>query len=756
VSSKGTTAYGRALILAISLTFIFSSLGFLCTSDAIATGPVEVSGIISQDTTWTLDNSPYVVTGNLLVAQDATLTIEAGVEVLFSSDLYLKVEGALNARGNESAWIVFTSDSSSPQMLDWKYIEFSRTSDDENCVLEYCEILYAETGIYIMDASPTISNCIVSNNYDGIVCEGYSEPNINNNTIRYNFLFGIALSDGLANVMDNRILDNGWTGITCGDEQSTPLIYNNTISNSTRGIDSTRGLPHIIHNTITDNEDGIFLHETDCWVWNNTIKENDNGIHITGNGQPNITYNNILDNTDYDVNCENERDIHAPFNYWGTNNTTELQEIIYDYQDDFNFGNFTVLPLLDGPSTGAPNISVPAVVDTDGDGVPDELDAFPNDPSEWKDSDGDGHGDNSDVFPFNPDEWLDTDSDGYGDNSDAFPTDPQEWMDSDKDGLGDNSDVFPTDFPTDPLEWMDSDGDGQGDNSDVFPTDPLEWMDSDGDGHGDNSDVFPNDPEEWLDFDLDDVGNNKDAFPLDKAASLDSDLDGHPDAWNPGMSEDDSDTMLTLDEYPDDPSRWRKEAEDGSDLPVALAVVAIGIITLIGIGATEVGKATIYAILYPSLTRLKREKVLDQFTRGQIYGLIRGNPGINYTKLLETLEIGNGTLAYHLNVLVKEDFIKSRTEGTRKLFYSTRLPAKLKDLEERFPTGEEIDRDHTLSDLQEGIVSLVRENPGISQSEIVSKMDVPKQTVSYNIKNLEKYGIIEVRAEGKTSRCYVK
>ena len=35
--------------------------------------------------------------------------------------------------------------------------------------------------------------------------------------------------------------------------------------------------------------------------------------------------------------------------------------------------------------------------DGDGDGVPDEKDAFPDDPTESKDTDGDGVGDNSDI-----------------------------------------------------------------------------------------------------------------------------------------------------------------------------------------------------------------------------------------------------------------------------------------------------------------------------------------------------------------------
>jgi len=153
----------------------------------------------------------------------------------------------------------------------------------------------------------------------------------------------------------------------------------------------------------------------------------------------------------------------------------------------------------------------PPIVDSDGDGVPDDEDVFPDDPNEWADSDGDGYGDNGDVFPDDPNEWADSDGDGYGDNGDVFPDDPNEWVDSDGDGYGDNGDVF----PDDPEEWADSDSDGVGDNGDAFPDDPNEWADSDGDGYGDNGDAFPDDPNEWADSDGDGVGDNSDLFPDD-------------------------------------------------------------------------------------------------------------------------------------------------------------------------------------------------------------------------------------------------
>ena len=82
-------------------------------------------------------------------------------------------------------------------------------------------------------------------------------------------------------------------------------------------------------------------------------------------------------------------------------------------------------------------------MDSDGDGVGDNSDEFPNIPDESVDSDGDGVGDNSDMFPSNPDQTIDSDGDGYGDNSDGqdgdvYPTDSSQWADTDRDGYGDN------------------------------------------------------------------------------------------------------------------------------------------------------------------------------------------------------------------------------------------------------------------------------------------------------------------------------
>jgi len=135
--------------------------------------------------------------------------------------------------------------------------------------------------------------------------------------------------------------------------------------------------------------------------------------------------------------------------------------------------------------------------------------------------------DGSEMNPFQDDEeeQLDSDGDGVGDNGDAFPNDANESADSDGDGVGDNEDAFPNDAS----ETVDSDDDGVGDNKDAFPNNADETADSDGDGVGDNEDAFPNDANESVDSDGDGVGDNAEASLGTNPNSPDSDTDGLTD-----------------------------------------------------------------------------------------------------------------------------------------------------------------------------------------------------------------------------------
>ncbi|MFA0625338.1 hypothetical protein AB4571_15780 [Vibrio breoganii] len=248
-------------------------------------------------------------------------------------------------------------------------------------------------------------------------------------------------------------------------------------------------------------------------------------------------------------------------------------------------------------------------VDSDGEGVADDLDALPDNPNEYLDSDKDGLGNNEDpdddndgiadadeiangTNPFN----ADTDGDGALDSIDLFPLDSAETSDNDSDGIGDNadtdddndglSDTEEAELGTDHLN-ADSDDDGVIDSVDRFPLDETETQDTDSDGTGNKADTdddgdgvldvedrFPLDASESVDTDNDGTGNNADTdddndgtldvddrFPLDSTETIDTDNDG---TGNNADTDDDGDMVPDIeDHFPLDGSESVDTDNDG-------------------------------------------------------------------------------------------------------------------------------------------------------------------------------------------------
>ncbi len=172
------------------------------------------------------------------------------------------------------------------------------------------------------------------------------------------------------------------------------------------------------------------------------------------------------------------------------------------------------------------------------------------------------------------------------------------------------------------------------------------------------------------------------------------------------------------------------------------AVAAAGIVVVLGaLAATEVGKASLLGLLVPLYTKLRKDEILDQFTRGRIYGYITANPGDHYNSIQKALDIPNGTFAYHLRVLEKEGYVRSVWEGTHKCF---------------FPAGMKIpSRENTLRSGQRLIIERILEEPGISQKEIAEALGVSSATVNYHIKDLLQMGVVETERRGMRLKYYI-
>lgn len=433
----------------------------------------NVSGALSSDTTWSLADSPIILTGNVLVPSGMTLTIEPGVTVKVNSGLYIKVQGSLIAIGSESNKITFTSNESSPTKGDWDKIWLASTStsfdDSDNYVsgtiFNHCIISYADEGLrldnssfYLVNSELTennkginfrkvINSIIDNNNFNsngsGTSTSAGTENNgvgsftftkFINNTFKNNTGHGLSFG-GYRNNSNNNLIKNnisinnggngfyfGWGDVVRGFADNTiegNIIYNN----SGNGITVARDSNVIKKNFVVNNKgsginiSGTYIYEG-LTIENNIISGNlGYGLDLTSNTNSLIRYNSILNsggNSDnpslgipnsyitsinntityntidasennaielkygpntfnnnnflrtegsyiFKLLTNNNSDINAENNYWGTSTESEIQAAIYDYSDDFELGAIDYTPFLTSPNIDAP-ISPPSKI----------------------------------------------------------------------------------------------------------------------------------------------------------------------------------------------------------------------------------------------------------------------------------------------------------------------------------------------------------------------------------------------------------
>jgi len=174
------------------------------------------------------------------------------------------------------------------------------------------------------------------------------------------------------------------------------------------------------------------------------------------------------------------------------------------------------------------------------------------------------------------------------------------------------------------------------------------------------------------------------------------------------------------------------------------AVVIVGLASWAGalLAASENGKYAIFKVLWvPLYTKIRKEEVLDQFTRGRIYGMIESNPGVHYTLIKKKVGVGNGTLTYHLTTLEREGFIRAEWDGLYKRFYPSQMARTESDVLE-------------LSRIQAELLGHIKTDPGITQKELSMRTGLSKRVISYHISRMTEARLIRIARDGKRTRCY--
>ena len=429
------------------------------------------TGSISSNETWSKSSGNYYVTGNLLVANGATLTIDAGTSIKFASGTYLKVEGFLVAQGTSGNLINIIADNDSTSKNHWLGIYIrptGKTTYDNNMkyssgsILKYIKVSNSERGIYAYDTSLlvensefdrntkaieirktdnfTVKNSTFSNNDYGIWSEyqpsdGDSYGNITDTYItsntysNNNYAIDLIMNQrDFKNLnIDNNTIKNNSTGIDFGGGGYGPRVHsaffrNNIIDNNTLGVNLNRiygtgsntvlNYPVVFEkNYVINNDNALYLEyspsvkikiinnilitdgngiefrgapsSSNHLISNNYISANGKHVYINGSssynpsnmnfdnntfsGNPstefihvkygsghNFNYNNFPSTTKLVIKNESNNSIDAENTYWSTTNTSTIDSLIYDYNDDFDLGLVDFNPYQSSLYTAAP------------------------------------------------------------------------------------------------------------------------------------------------------------------------------------------------------------------------------------------------------------------------------------------------------------------------------------------------------------------------------------------------------------------
>ncbi len=150
----------------------FKQLGYIFILLIIILQPITlfprtpVKGI--QSGLWSVQNSPYLITDDIIIPKGLTLTIEPGVIITFNGPFRIIVAGGFVALGKPVEPIIITSkfdpiygfekNNNNNYNLGyyWYGIDFIDSSDDFLSVLAYCTVRYSKFGIQCHDALPLI------------------------------------------------------------------------------------------------------------------------------------------------------------------------------------------------------------------------------------------------------------------------------------------------------------------------------------------------------------------------------------------------------------------------------------------------------------------------------------------------------------------------------------------------------------------------------------------------------------------------
>ncbi|MFX1378635.1 MAG: hypothetical protein ACFFA4_06040 [Promethearchaeota archaeon] len=131
-------------------------------------------------------------------------------------------------------------------------------------------------------------------------------------------------------------------------------------------------------------------------------------------------------------------------------------------------------------------------------------------------------------------------------------------------------------------------------------------------------------------------------------------------------------------------------------------------------------------------SKLTHADILKNHKRKKIYNHIIKNPGIYFTKIISDLGFSNHVAVWHLNILIKFNYIKKRIYNKHEVFFDSKVDPN----EAKFEFYISLDKSKTI------IQYLEKNNIGITKTGLSKALNMHVNTLSKYLDILEKLKVI--------------
>ena len=183
-----------------------------------------------------------------------------------------------------------------------------------------------------------------------------------------------------------------------------------------------------------------------------------------------------------------------------------------------------------------------------------------------------------------------------------------------------------------------------------------------------------------------------------------------------------------------------------ADLPVAILLIltVAGFLSLLAAGIKLIVSGNLPAI--SGLLKLKRNNLLDNDARNQVYTVIRQNPGVCLSEIERLTKLTNKNVTYHVNKLLTYHMIAVEKSANGKGYFPNSTNGS---------PHERLLALHLKNPNERTIIGLISKKPGISRKEIGEMLSISGPSVSWHISKLEDDHIVKKIKNGTIVHHYI-